>query len=70
MMKKLETSESRERLFKTEEEFIATQERINTVMEKRVLHEITTGVMFPEFAQFLKPEVINYGFLPDMIVFG
>ncbi|MGH1723842.1 hypothetical protein [Enterococcus durans] len=63
MMKKLETSESRERLFKTEEEFIATQERINTVMEKRVLHEITTGVMFPEFAQFFKkPEVINYGF--------
>lgn len=63
MMKKLETSESRERLFKTEEEFIATQERINTVMEKRVLHEITTGVMFPEFAQFFKKtEVINYGF--------
>ncbi|MFZ4976550.1 hypothetical protein [Enterococcus durans] len=63
MMKKLETSESRERLFKTEEEFIAIQDRINTVMEKRVLHEITTGVMFPEFAQFFKkPEVINYGF--------
>ena len=63
MMKKLETSESRERLFKTEEEFIAIQDRINTVMEKRVLHEITTGVMFPEFAQFFKkPEMINYGF--------
>ncbi|MFZ4899328.1 hypothetical protein ACOYYM_14125 [Enterococcus durans] len=63
MMKKLETSESRKRLFKTEEEFIAIQDRINTVMEKRVLHEITTGVMFPEFAQFFKkPEVINYGF--------
>ncbi len=63
MMKKLETSESRERLFKTEEEFIAIQDRINTVMEKRVLHEITTGVMFPEFAQFFKkPEIINYGF--------
>ena len=62
MMKKLETSESRERLFKTEEEFIAIQDRINTVMEKRVLHEITTGVMFPEFAQFFKkPEMINYG---------
>lgn len=63
MMKKLETSESRERLFKTEEEFIAIQDRINAVMEKRVLHEITTGVMFPEFAQFFKkPEMINYGF--------
>lgn len=63
MMKKLETSESRERLFKTEEEFIAIQDRINTVMEKRVLHEITTGVMFPEFAQFFKKtEMINYGF--------
>lgn len=63
MMKKLETSESRKRLFKTEEEFIAIQDRINTVMEKRVLHEITTGVMFPEFAQFFKKlEVINYGF--------
>ncbi len=63
MMKKLETSALRKKLFQTETDFEVTQNRINTVMEKRVLHEITTGVMFPEFAQFFKkPEVINYGF--------
>lgn len=63
MISKLEVSPLKEKIFSTEEAFLQTKERINTVMKKRVLHEITTGVMFPEFAQFFKkPKVIKYGF--------
>ncbi|EOH89552.1 hypothetical protein ACTNBL_04190 [Enterococcus villorum] len=63
MISKLEVSPLRKKIFPVDEEFIKTKTRINTVMKKRVLHEITTGVMFPEFAQFFKnPQAIKYGF--------
>lgn len=63
MISKLERSPLKDKLFPIEKEFFETKARINTVMKKRVLHEITTGVMFPEFAQFFKqPQVIKYGF--------
>ena len=63
MIRKLERSPLKDKLFPIEKEFFETKARINTVMKNRVLHEITTGVMFPEFAQFFKqPQVIKYGF--------
>ncbi|WP_165003288.1 MULTISPECIES: hypothetical protein [unclassified Enterococcus] len=63
MMTKLEHSELKHQIFAEEADFCQVKERINTVMKKRVHHEITTGVMFPEFAQFFKcPAVISYGF--------
>ncbi|EGP4824037.1 TPA: hypothetical protein QFL11_000784 [Enterococcus faecium] len=63
MMRKLEFSTWRKTIFAEETDFYKVKERINTVMKKRVRHEITTGVMFPEFAQFFKePETIKYGF--------
>ncbi|MBO1299845.1 MULTISPECIES: hypothetical protein [unclassified Enterococcus] len=63
MMKKLEKSELKNELFKTPTDFLEVKERIDTVMKKRVSHEIKTGVMFPEFAVFFKkPATIDYGF--------
>ena len=63
MMDKLAESDMKHTLFQEEEDFIDVKDRINGVMVKRVRHELTTGVMFPEFAQFFKePATINYGF--------
>ncbi|WP_430605725.1 hypothetical protein [Enterococcus sp. DIV0180] len=63
MMTKLEVSPFRKEIFPLDEDFFQAKSRINQVMEKRALHEITTGVMFPEFAQFFKqPAVVCYGF--------
>lgn len=63
MVEKLATSEFKSTLFERPEEFLEVQNRIDSVMKKRVQHEITTGVMFPEFAQFFKqPQTIRYGF--------
>jgi hypothetical protein len=63
MMDKLAVSKFKEEIFSTEEDFLQARLKINTVMEKRAAHEITTGVMFPEFAQFFKnPSEIAYGF--------
>jgi len=63
MMRKLEHSELKNELFNTQNDFIEVKERIDTVMKKRVSHEIKTGVMFPEYALFFKKPVrISYGF--------
>jgi hypothetical protein len=63
MVEKLSTSELKTQLFESSKEFNIVKDRINSVMKKRVQHEITTGVMFPEFAQFFKqPNTISYGF--------
>lgn len=63
MMDKLAESDMKHTLFQEEKDFIEVKDRINGVMVKRVRHELITGVMFPEFAQFFKePATINYGF--------
>lgn len=63
MIDKLEVSGLKAKIFNQEEEFETVKNRINAVMKKRVLHELTTGVMFPEFAQFFKkPEIVSFGF--------
>lgn len=63
MVDKLAVSEMKPMIFQKEEEFLAVKDRINAVMKKRVQHELSTGVMFPEFAQFFKkPSKISYGF--------
>lgn len=69
MIEKLSSSELKTQIFQSSKEFNVVKDRINSVMRKRVQHEITTGVMFPEFAQFFKqPNTISYGFLLDMTV--
>lgn len=63
MIEKLSISELKIEFFQSSEEFDQVKNRINSVMRKRVQHELTTGVMFPEFAQFFKqPSTIGYGF--------
>lgn len=63
MMLKLEQNPDRLAIFGSEEDFQNTKEKVFNVMTKRAYHEMTTGVMFPEFAQFFKhPEEITFGF--------
>lgn len=63
MIEKLSSSELKTQIFQSSKEFNVVKDRINSVMRKRVQHEITTGFMFPEFAQFFKqPNTISYGF--------
>ena len=62
MMTKLKTYSRRNSLL-TDEEFLAAQEKIATVMDHRAYHEVMTGTMFPEFARYFKnPTNITYGF--------
>lgn len=63
MIEKLNVSPLKNEIFENEQDFIISKHHINKVMKKRVFHELTTGVMFPEFAQFFKkPSIISYGF--------
>lgn len=71
MVNKLAVSEMKPMIFQKEEEFLAVKDRINAVMKKRVQHELSNGVMFPEFAQFFKNLVKSaMVFLQGMIDLG
>ena len=63
MMLKLEQSSYRLKIFNSEMEFQFAKEKVFETMTNRAYHEMTTGVMFPEFAQFFKkPNKITFGF--------
>ncbi|MCD5003371.1 hypothetical protein IV487_12955 [Enterococcus saccharolyticus] len=62
MILKLETYEHRSEVI-SDEDFYQAKARIFEVMEYRAYHQVTTGVMFPEFAMYFKaPHKIEYGF--------
>lgn len=62
MMIRLENYEKRDEVI-SPEEFQASKNRIFEVMNHRIVHQLVTGTMFPEFAMFFKsPYKISYGF--------
>ncbi|OFI49267.1 hypothetical protein BG261_10995 [Floricoccus tropicus] len=63
MMDKLESFDKRDEVFATEDEYLRAKKKIRDVTDYRAFHEITSGVMLPEFAMFFKyPSVIENGF--------